>query len=176
MLPFIISDITTDADLEAWLLNQTPTASAADIAAFVALYSSDPADGSPCASWSMRPRVDAYYVLIADELCTPDNTGTANQLWAQYKRQSSIFGDMSFEAPRRSQLAAWDAAGVPAWSYQFAQVLDGTSPWLGGEAFLLPQVWTSLIGVITNRSRSRIRDPMGVAARGGDDGRADRPA
>ena len=43
-----VSDISTDAQMNAWLLNQTPSSNAVDISTFSSLYSKDQADGSPC--------------------------------------------------------------------------------------------------------------------------------
>jgi carboxylesterase type B len=60
---------------------------------------------------------------------SPFRTGTANQIYPQYKRLAAILGDLDFQWPRRKFLATAIAAEVPAWSY-LSSYLYGT-PVLG---------------------------------------------
>ncbi|GAA6022626.1 hypothetical protein JCM10207_003928 [Rhodosporidiobolus poonsookiae] len=79
-------NLTTDAQLTAWLMAQTPGMSATQAADFLRLYPNQQKYGSPY------------------------GTGDVKYLWKLFKRASSMFGDIAFEAPRRAFLAAANTA------------------------------------------------------------------
>ncbi|ORY92403.1 Alpha/Beta hydrolase protein [Leucosporidium creatinivorum] len=119
--------LTTDAQLLAWLGNQLPDATSTAIAALVRFYPSTQSYGSPY------------------------NTGNVKYLFKQFKRASSIFGDLAFEAPRRALLAAanqWsgvDGGEMPVWSYQFSQRSEGEAEYLGvSHGAEIPWVWSTV--------------------------------
>jgi hypothetical protein len=113
---YIFTALTTDAQLLAWLGNQLPSAISSAITALIRFYPPTQSYGSPY------------------------NTGNVKYLFQQFKRASSLFGDLAFEAPRRALLAAanrWsgvDGAEMPVWSYQFSERSRGEAEYLGGES------------------------------------------
>ncbi|GAA5895180.1 hypothetical protein JCM8208_000137 [Rhodotorula glutinis] len=79
---FTSLNLTTDTQLTAWIRAQTPDMSATDAATFLRLYPNVQSAGSPY------------------------GTGDIKFLWKLFKRSSSMFGDLAFEAPRRLFLRA----------------------------------------------------------------------
>ncbi|GAA5941730.1 hypothetical protein JCM3775_000087 [Rhodotorula graminis] len=79
---FTSLNLTTDTQLTAWIRAQTPSMSATDAATFLRLYPNVQSAGSPY------------------------GTGDVKFLWKLFKRSSSMFGDLAFEAPRRLFLRA----------------------------------------------------------------------
>ena len=84
--------MTNDTQMAAWLTNQNPGASLANMTAFLGLYSSQQQDGSPCELRMCRLQCQDLSLTSFT-----DDTGNANVRWLQYKRASSIFGDAAFE-------------------------------------------------------------------------------
>ncbi|GAA5968779.1 hypothetical protein JCM11641_000729 [Rhodosporidiobolus odoratus] len=82
---FTSLNITLDSEMQSWLQAQTPGMTEAQASIFLLFYPTQQAAGSPY------------------------NTGEVEFLWKQFKRASSIFGDLGFEAPRRAFLAAANA-------------------------------------------------------------------
>jgi hypothetical protein len=76
-----------------------PNASKSDIAHLVAEYPSDPAAGSPY------------------------DTGTANEVTPQWKRLTSISGDLIFQSPRRVFVTS-TSEQQPTWSYGITSKLQ----------------------------------------------------
>ncbi|GAA5885699.1 hypothetical protein JCM6882_007533 [Rhodosporidiobolus microsporus] len=82
---FTSLNLTLDSQMISWLMAQTPDMTKEQATTFLSMYPSQQAYGSPY------------------------NTGDQKFLWKQFKRASSIFGDLGFEAPRRAFLAAANA-------------------------------------------------------------------
>lgn len=95
-LPFFKYPLTFKLSFPYRLLVYLPTATDEDIATLAAAYPNDPTVGSPY------------------------NTGTLNQLYGQFKRVSSIQGDISFQSTRRVFLGVM-ASVVPAWSFLYSR-------------------------------------------------------
>ncbi|KAL9089379.1 MAG: hypothetical protein Q9159_002595 [Coniocarpon cinnabarinum] len=88
-------NITTDADVADFFQTFFPSAPPSVIEGLVSAYPSDPAAGSPY------------------------NTGTANQVYPQFKRMAAIWGDVVFNLMRRATLNAITTMhpDIPVWSY-----------------------------------------------------------
>lgn len=60
----------------------------------------------------------------------------AQQLGAQYRRENAVIGDVVIQYPRRRANLAWDAVGVPNYSYRFNILPHGTTgPQFGSNHF-----------------------------------------
>lgn len=95
------TNITNGRLLIEYLASYFPLATEDQIAAFVATYPDDPADGSP------------YH------------TGDLYNIYPEYKRLAAILGDMTFTLSRRIYLSLVSST-IPAWSY-LATYLEGTA-------------------------------------------------
>lgn len=103
----LTSNISTTADLTAYLRQLYFANPAADVDTFVSLYPDDPAAGSPF------------------------DTGADNNFYPQYKRVAALLGDATFTLTRRAVLnfTTGLAPDVPSWSY--LAVYDHGTPVLG---------------------------------------------
>jgi len=105
VLSMSATSILTDADFTNFVATQEfPLATPAQVNQLVSFYPSDPAAGSPF------------------------GTGSANELFAQFKRVSAIQGDYAFQSLRRLLLNA-QSPKVPAFTYLIKR--NKTVPFLG---------------------------------------------
>ncbi|CAE6481616.1 unnamed protein product [Rhizoctonia solani] len=71
-----------------------------------------------------RKAFDTFVSMYPDDPAAGSPFGTGNETWGKgrgTKRGAAIFGDWLFEAPRRKFTREAVKAGLPVWSYQYAQ-------------------------------------------------------
>ncbi|KAF1810002.1 alpha/beta-hydrolase [Eremomyces bilateralis CBS 781.70] len=86
------TDLSTTQQLISYLKSYFPLASTLQVAGLAAIYPDEPEDGSPY------------------------DTGSANQIYPQFKRLASIIGDLFFDLARRSYLTSVSYT-VKTWTY-----------------------------------------------------------
>lgn len=104
LFSLVQTNITDGILLTEYLASYFPMATVAQVAALVATYPDNPADGSPY------------------------NTGDLYNIYPEFKRLAAILGDITFTLSRRVYLSVVSGT-VPAWSY-LSSYLEGT-PILG---------------------------------------------